>query len=243
VVKPCRTDVGVTFSLNGKSGIFGLFSRLIGRDMAIETPSTDPRRLQTQSEADVARQSRQANAAGGGNMRGSQVSLPTGQGWNLNLQYNAARQRRPVGGTQITYDPTQQCEGQRAFGLAAYDLCAQNAVNSPATGLNPPGYGGFNSIGAPTFISPAVQNVTSALTFNITENWAAQWSTQYDVTRSRFSSQQIGLQRSLHDWNAVFSFTQAPNGNFAFNFFIALKAQPDLKFNYDRQTYRSSSFQ
>jgi hypothetical protein len=243
VFKPFRTDVGVTFSLNGKSGIFGLFSRLLGRDMAIETPSTDPRRLQTQSEADIARQSRQANAAGGGNMRGSQVSLPTGQGWNLNLQYNAARQRRPVGGTQITYDPTQQCEGQRAFGLAAYDLCAQNAVNSPATGLNPPGYGGFNSIGAPTFISPAVQNVTSALTFNITENWAAQWSTQYDVTRSRFSSQQIGLQRSLHDWNAVFSFTQAPNGNFAFNFFIALKAQPDLKFNYDRQTYRSSSFQ
>jgi hypothetical protein len=242
VFKPFRTDVGLSFNLNGKSGIFGLFSRLIGRQATIETPSTDPSRMQTESEANVARQSRQANAAGGGSMRGTQISLPSGQGWNLSLQYNAARQRAPVGGTQIINDPTTQCEGLRASGLAAYDLCAQNALNSPATGLNPPGYGGF-SIGAPVFISPPVQNVTSALSFNITENWAAQWSTQYDVTRARFSSQQIGLQRSLHDWNAVFSFTQAPNGNFAFNFFIALKAQPDLKFNYDRQTYRSSSFQ
>ena len=81
-----------------------------------------------------------------------------------------------------------------------------------------------------------------AFTFNITQNWAAQWSTQYDVERNRFASQQVGLQRQLHDWNAVFAFTQAPNGNFSFNFFIALKAQPELKFNYDRQTYRQSSF-
>ena len=238
--KPFRTDIGLSFSLNGKSGIFGLFSRLIGRSATIETPATDAGRMQTESEANVARQSRQTNAAGG-SMRGTQLSLPSGQGWNLNLQYNAARQRRPFGGTQIINDPTVQCEGQRAFGLAAYDFCAQNALNSPATGLNPPGYNGY-TIGAPTFISPPVQNVTSALSFNITQNWAAQWSTQYDVTRARFSSQQIGLQRALHDWNAVFSFTQAPNGNFSFNFFIALKAQPDLKFNYDRQTYRSSSF-
>ena len=39
---------------------------------------------------------------------------------------------------------------------------------------------------------------------------------------------------------AIFAFTRGPNGNFAFNFFIALNAQPDLKFNFDRQTYRQS---
>lgn len=238
--KPFRTDLGLTFSLNGKSGIFALLSRLVGRPSTIETQTNDPRRPQTQTEANIARQSRQTNAAGG-SMRGTQFQLPSGNGWNLNLQYNAARQRRPRGGTQILNDPTSQCEGQRAFGLAAYDLCAQNALNAPATGLNT-GFNGRQQIGAPIFISPPVQNVTSALSFNITQNWAAQWSTQYDVTRARFSSQQIGLQRALHDWNAVFSFTQAPNGNFAFNFFIALKAQPELKFNYDRQTYRQSSF-
>ena len=48
----------------------------------------------------------------------------------------------------------------------------------------------------------------------------------------------VTLQREMHDWRAVFGFTQAPNGNFAFTFFIALKAQPELKVDYDRQSYR-----
>jgi len=171
-------------------------------------------------------------------MRGMQPSIPTGAGWSLNLQYNAARQRPPRGGTQILNDPAALCEPQRLFGLSAYDQCIFQAQNAPSTGLT----SGQSAIGAPVFISPATQNVTSAFTFNITQNWAAQWSTQYDVERNRFASQQVGLQRQLHDWNAVFAFTQAPNGNFSFNFFIALKAQPELKFNYDRQTFRQSSF-
>ncbi|HYW33224.1 MAG TPA: putative LPS assembly protein LptD [Gemmatimonas sp.] len=235
--KPFLTDVALSFSLDGKSGIFGLFSRLLGRRSVIDAASADTRRLQTQNEANVALQSRQQNAAGG-TMRGTQVQLPSGGGWQLNLQYNIARQRPPFGGTQIVNDPAAQCEGQRVFGIAAFDRCIQTATSSPPTGQNFEG----TTRGGPVYISPPVQNVTSAVNFNITQNWAAQWSTQYDVTRARFASQQIGLQRSLHDWNAVFSFTQAPNGNFAFNFFIALKAQPELKFNYDRQTYRSSSF-
>jgi hypothetical protein len=41
----------------------------------------------------------------------------------------------------------------------------------------------------------------------------------------------VTLQSELHDWRSIF----------AFNFFIALNAQPDLKFNFDRQTYRQSS--
>jgi lipopolysaccharide assembly outer membrane protein LptD (OstA) len=91
------------------------------------------------------------------------------------------------------------------------------------------------------FIQPGTQNVSATMSFGITQNWSAQWSTQYDVERARFASQQVGLQRQLHDWNAVFAFSQTPSGSFSFNFFIALKAQPELKFNYDRQTYRSSS--
>lgn len=179
------------------------------------------------------------NAAGGGAMRGMQLSLPeSGEGWNLSLQYNAARQRPPVGGTQINNDPASLCEGQRPFGVVAYERCILNAQTAPSTGLN----SGQSAIGAPVFIQPPTQNVSANLSFGITRNWSAQWSTQYDVERARFSSQQVGLQRSLHDWNAVFSFSQTPSGNFAFNFFIALKAQPELKFNYDRQTYRSGNF-
>ncbi len=234
---PYRTDIGVTFSLNAKSGIIAMLGRLVGARAALEAPSDDPNRRVNANEQNIATQSRQMNAAGG-SMRGSQMAIPTSGGWSLNLQYNAARQRPPRGGTQIRNDPTALCASQKVFGLAVYDNCIFQAQNSPATGLTT----GQSAIGAPVFISPATQNVTSALTFKITQQWSAQWSTQYDVERNRFASQQVGLQRELHDWNAVFAFTQAPNGNFSFNFFIALKAQPELKFNYDRQTYRQSSF-
>jgi hypothetical protein len=40
----------------------------------------------------------------------------------------------------------------------------------------------------------------------------------------------------MHRWRATFSFVKSPNGNFAFNFFISLRDQPDLKFQYDQQT-------
>jgi len=75
-------------------------------------------------------------------------------------------------------------------------------------------------------------------TFNLTPRWAGSWSTTYDVVRREFASQVVSLQRELHDWRAVFGFTQAPNGNFAFTFFISLKAQPEIKLDYDRQTFR-----
>lgn len=235
---PYRTDFGVTFSLNGKSGIFGLLGRLLGRDVEINTDSAG-RASGSLGEQNIAQQTRQMNAAGGGAMRGMQLALPSsGDGWNLNLQYNAARQRPPRGGTQIANDPAALCESQRPLGFFAYDQCILNAQSAPATGLTT----GQSAIGAPIFIQPPTQNVTATMSFGITRNWSAQWSTQYDVERARFSSQQLGLQRALHDWNAVFSFSQTPNGNFAFNFFIALKAQPELKFNYDRQTFRSSNF-
>ena len=49
----------------------------------------------------------------------------------------------------------------------------------------------------------------------------------------------VSLQRDLHDWRAIFAFTQSPNGSFAFNFLISLKAEPDLKFDYHKATYRN----
>lgn len=235
---PYRTDMGVTFSLNGKSAIFAFLGRLLGKTAEIDSTSTSSR--QPGAQQDIVRQSRQMNAAGGNAMRGMQMSLPqSGEGWSLNLQYNAARQRAPRGnGLIIEADPAKLCESFRTQGIAAYERCFLNAQTSPPTGLGT----GQSAIGAPFVRQPPVQSVNANMSFGITPNWSAQWTTQYDVERSRFASQQIGLQRQLHDWNAVFSFSQTPSGNFAFNFFIALKAQPELKFNYDRQTYRSSNF-
>lgn len=78
------------------------------------------------------------------------------------------------------------------------------------------------------------------MSFNITPKWSASWGTNYDFQASQFGSQTVTLQRELHDWRTIFAFTKGQNGNFAFNFFIALTAQPDIKFNYDRQTYPQS---
>ena len=75
------------------------------------------------------------------------------------------------------------------------------------------------------------------MSFHLTEKWGASWSTTYDFVTRDFASHIVSLQREMHDWDAVFAFTRSPNGNFAFNFFIALRAQPDLKFNYDRRSY------
>ena len=75
------------------------------------------------------------------------------------------------------------------------------------------------------------------MSFHLTPKWSASWGTNYDFTAHQFGSQQVTLQRELHDWRSIFAFTRGQNGNFAFNFFIALNADPDIKFNYDKATY------
>ena len=82
--------------------------------------------------------------------------------------------------------------------------------------------------------------VNGDVAFNLTENWSTSWQTTYDFERHEFASHIVSLQREIHDWRAIFGFTQSPNGNFAFHFTIALKAEPDLKFDYNRATVRSN---
>ncbi|MBC8089576.1 MAG: LPS-assembly protein LptD [Phycisphaerae bacterium] len=230
-----RTDVGATFSLTNKSAIFAVIGRLLGfKDREIDVPAPGTRVPNVAD--DVITRNRSQQSAAGSDRRGNNVAIPEGQGWSLNLQYNASRQRPPVGGTIIDNDPAILCEPLRIQGEFAYSQCLLDAQTNPPAGSNTNNY----VIGAPTYISPPTQNITSNLTFNVTRNWAAQWSTSYDVERARFASQQVGLQRQLHDWTTTFSFTQSPNGAFSFAFFIALKAQPSLKFDYNRATYRST---
>jgi len=92
--------------------------------------------------------------------------------------------------------------------------------------------------GGPFIRQPGRDNLDANMNFHLTPKWAGTWSTNYDFQAHKFGNHNVTLQRELHDWRAIFSFTQAPNGNFAFTFFIALIAEPDLKFNYDKQTYR-----
>ena len=77
---------------------------------------------------------------------------------------------------------------------------------------------------------------SSAGSAPLTPKWAVQWSSNYDFVRKDFAQQIMTLQRDLHDWRAIFNFSRATNGAFAFSFFISLKAQPELKFDYHETT-------
>jgi Tat protein translocase TatC len=84
--------------------------------------------------------------------------------------------------------------------------------------------------------STANRTVGLSIGFDPTQNWAVSWSTQYNLTNGEFGQHTVRLERDLHRWRATFQFLKSPNGNFAFNFFVSLLDQPDIKLNYDQQT-------
>ncbi|HEY6807977.1 MAG TPA: twin-arginine translocase subunit TatC [Gemmatimonadales bacterium] len=76
------------------------------------------------------------------------------------------------------------------------------------------------------------------LSFSPTPHWTASWNTTYDLETQQFAQHFVSLERDLHRWHARFSFAKSPNGNLAFSFNIALLDEPDIKFDYDQQSYR-----
>ena len=86
--------------------------------------------------------------------------------------------------------------------------------------------------------SQANRTVGWSLSFSPTPNWTVGWNTQYNLTLNQFGQHVLRLQRTLHRWQATFAFLKAPNGNFAFNFFISLRDQPEMKLQYDQRTVR-----
>jgi hypothetical protein len=73
------------------------------------------------------------------------------------------------------------------------------------------------------------QMITSNFTYQPTENWSLRWSTGYSFTTGQFTDHILSLSRTLHDWDANFDFVKAQNGNFTFQFRVALRANPDIK--------------
>jgi hypothetical protein len=86
--------------------------------------------------------------------------------------------------------------------------------------------------------TPALRNLGLQIGFSPTQNWSVSWNTQYNITQKEFGQHVVRLDRTLHRWRATFSFVKSPNGNFAFNFFISLRDQPEMKFQYDQRTVR-----
>jgi hypothetical protein len=139
----------------------------------------------------------------------------------------------------IAFDPTVRCSQYNTPRLQlAYDQCVAQARANPPT-ENPLGSG---LAGSTIIAYPNTTSLGSQLSFNLTEHWSAQYQTNYDFELHNFATQIVSLQRDLHDWRAIFAFTQGANGAFAFNFLISLKAEPELKFDYHKATYRGAGY-
>jgi len=87
-----------------------------------------------------------------------------------------------------------------------------------------------------TTSSGSNRNVGVTMSFSPTRNWSLQWSTDYSLTAKEFGSNAVRVERDMNRWRATFAFVQAPNGNFAFNFFIQLLDLSELRFNYDQRS-------
>ena len=226
---PFLTRVAATFRINQRENPFVVITRLFGRAVPDRRPQ--PAGGRADREAALARELA-AQPVAGQSARSAQFVVPPTQGWELSLNFSTTRARRPRGGNVIDFDPTVTCEPFRLIDALAYDRClAQTGTGA----YQQPIQGGA---GAPHIHVPNQTSLSSGLNFELTRKWAAAWQTSYDFERSQFASHVVSLQRDMHDFRAIFAFTQSPNGNFAFNFFIALKPQPELKFDYSRATVR-----
>ncbi len=160
------------------------------------------------------------------------LGVNTSQGWQLRLEFSAIRRRPPAGVTGAFFDPTAVCQDVDPI---LRDRCEQQQLalaQQDTSGL-------FE--GTRLARLPPSATLRASTSFRLTPNWSIDWQTGYDFERRRFSDHIVTLQRDMHDWRAIFAFSQSPTGSFAFNFFISLIAEPDLKFQYNQRTYRPST--
>jgi hypothetical protein len=138
----------------------------------------------------------------------------------------------------INFDPRERCAQIAGQNALLFDACVNAQRAQPTTELPV----SSATAGGPAYNIPPTTNVTSDFAFNLTPHWGAHWNTSYDLEHHAFATQNVQLQRDLHDWQALFGYTQSTNGNFAFTFTIRLKADPDIKLDYNRATVRSGTF-
>jgi lipopolysaccharide assembly outer membrane protein LptD (OstA) len=229
---PFRQSVRGSLSLNRQSPLIGAIARLFGYDLNATPPAPPPAAAASRDSAENRSMARQ-KIAGSVNTatRMREQFSGVGSGWQVDLTYSQ-QQFRP-NPNAIVVDATAQCAYLQNVDPFAYDQCIQQHTTTP--GVQDP----FapTTGGSPQYQSPPTKNIQASTRFSITPKWSMQWTTNYDFVRGEFGMHTVSLRRELHDWDAIFAFTQSPNGNFAFNFFISLRAQPDLKFNYDRRSY------
>jgi hypothetical protein len=239
--KPYLTGITASMNFSRDQNPFAILSRLFGRAVpsTAKTGTTPTETVQDRPDRLVA-QAMAAQPVAGTARGGDRYITPTTEGWRASFAFSRSSPRPPVGGNIIDYDPQQRCIQQ--VGTAdpiLLQACLNQQLASPTTEVPVTS----QTAGAQAYRIPATTSINSDIGFNLTPKWATHWTTTYDVEHHQFASHIVQLQRDLHDWRAIFGFTQSPNGNFSFNFTIALKAEPDIKFDYNRNTVRSGAFQ
>ncbi|MEO8880292.1 MAG: putative LPS assembly protein LptD [Gemmatimonadaceae bacterium] len=227
--KPFRTGMTATFTIGKNSNPFKTLRRLFGGTQ----PDTAPVGANLTGNGFSSNDGQGINAlpATAGSV-GSRYpfAINGNAGWNLSVSFTES-QSRPVSGTNVKVtDPRAICA---TFPPIDQPACLQNPPPQTDTTSSLLG-------GSTIYVSPRRSTLRGNISFHITPRWSMQWTTGYDFALHQFSDHVVSLQRDMHDWRAIFAFTRAPNGNFSFNFYISLIAEPNLKFNYDRRTYRPS---
>ena len=237
VFRPFREEARASLRLDRTTGVVQWITKLFGGGDFKPAPSnlsaTDSMTIRSDQQT-VQGVNRGLNS---NQVRPGYGAIPSGQGWSVNLSYSSTRQRPPVGANLIKLPPVEErCAALLIGNTNPFDLLECINRNGNLEGVDNNAL--FVGAGSPIIINPPIRSLQVQTSFNITPKWAMQYSTTYDAVRGQVAAQTVSLQRELHDWRAIFNFTQAPNGNFAFSFFIALKAQPDLKFDFNQQTFR-----
>jgi hypothetical protein len=237
---PYLTGITASMNFSRDQNPFAVLSRLFGRAVPEPPKAGTPATETVQSNMDLMARAAAAAPIAGTSRGGDRFILPATQGWRATFAFSRSSPRPPVGGNVIEYDPQQRCIQQ--VGTAdpiLLNACLTQQLASPTTEVPVTS----QTAGGQAFHIPPTTSVNSDIGFNLTPKWAAHWTTTYDVEHHQFASHIVQLQRDIHDWRAIFGFTQSPNGNFSFNFTIALKAEQDIKFDYNRNTVRSGAFQ
>jgi len=85
------------------------------------------------------------------------------------------------------------------------------------------------------------QMLNGTISFRPTELLSVNWATAYDFEAASFTDHTIRVTRDMYDWEASFGFRQAVNGNWTFQFEVSLKANRDLRFDYEQRNLDGGS--
>jgi len=238
VFKPYHTETSASLNLSRDQNPLAVLTKLFARptQQAQHAPVAPEVQVATAKDSAAIHQFVSAPVAGA-RTGGDRFNIPPTQGWQLSLALSFSHPRPPVGGNVLNYDPATLCDVAGANAIQI-ETCKQNARLSGSTTQPVTS----NVVGGTVYKVPPTTNVSSNFSFNLTPRWTAAWSTNYDFVHHEFPQHIVSLQRDLHDWRLIMGFTESSNGNFAFSFSIGLKAEPDLKFDYSRNSVRSIPF-